>query len=69
MLIMSEKSKQFLQKYLPEALEAESVNDALLPLYDLIDEKGFAPPDYEWYNEFGRMAQQVYDDLYANNLK
>ena len=28
------------------------------------DEKGFAPPHYYDYNDFGREAQRVYDDIY-----
>ncbi len=43
MLKMSEESRRFLEKYLPQVLEAERCNDILLPLYDLINEKGFAP--------------------------
>ena len=64
---MSEKSREFLKKYLPTALQTEILNDVLELLYDLIDEKGFAPPHYDEYNDFGREAQRVYDDLYLNN--
>ena len=64
---MSEKSREFLKKYLPDTLNAQHVNEVLDPLYDLIDEKGFAPPDYYDYNDFGREAQEVYDDVYDNN--
>ena len=67
MLKMSEASYQFLKKYLPHVLEAEKCNDILLPLYDLINEKGFAPPHNNDYNAFGREAQKVYDDVYYNN--
>ena len=67
MLKMSEASYQFLKKYLHHVLEAEKCNDILLPLYDLINEKGFAPPHYDDYNAFGREAQKVYDDVYYNN--
>ena len=67
MLKMTENSKIFLEKYLPEALEKERPGDALRLLYDLIDEKGFAPPHYYDYNDFGRAAQKVYDDLYLSN--
>lgn len=67
MLKMSKESRRFLEKYLPQVLEAEKCNDILLPLYDLIDEKGFAPPHYDDYNAFGREAQKVYDDVYYNN--
>lgn len=67
MLNMLTASRQFLEKNLPEALETEQINIVLRLLYDLIDEKGFAPPDYEEYNDFGREAQRVYDDLYLSN--
>jgi len=43
------------------------VKEILEMLYDLINEKGFAPPDFEEYNDFGRQAQMVYDDIYQNN--
>jgi len=45
---------------------SDEVGNHLVDL-DLIDEKGFAPPHYDEYNDFGRAAQQVYDDLYLNN--
>lgn len=67
MLKMAKESREFLEKNLPTALESEELNDALLALYDLIDEKGFAPPHYDEYNDFGREAQRVYDDLYLSN--
>ena len=67
MLNMSEESRHFLEKHLPAALEVSRIQDALDPLYDLIDEKGFAPPHYDEYNDFGREAQRVYDDLYLSN--
>lgn len=67
MLKMSEYSRDFLKENLPSALQSDKLNDILDTLYDLIDRKGFAPPDYEEYNDFGREAQRVYDDLYYNN--
>lgn len=67
MLNMSDTSKEFLKKNLPDALAASTLNEALHKLYDLIDEKGFAPPHYQSYNDFGREAQRVYDDLYLSN--
>ncbi len=67
MLHMSEESRRFLKKYLPAALEVSKIQDALDPLYEIIDEKGFAPPHYDEYNDFGREAQRVYDDLYFSN--
>lgn len=67
MLKMEKSSREFLEKYLPEALGAKGLRDTLELLYDLIDEKGFAPPAYEEYNDFGREAQRVYDDIYLSN--
>ena len=64
---MAKESLEFLKKNLPVALEFEEVDDALLALYDLIEEKGFSPPHYDEYNDFGREAQRVYDDLYLSN--
>lgn len=67
MLNMTEKSKVFLSKNLPEVLDSDDISYALDVLYDLIDEKGFLPPHYEEYSDFGREAQSVYDDLYLSN--
>lgn len=67
MLNMTDMSKKFLEKNLPQALSSEDIGVALRLLYDLIDEKGFAPPHYDEYNDFGRKAQRVYDDLYLSN--
>ena len=44
-----------------------SKKSILFALYDLIDEKGFAPPDYLEYNDFGRKAQKIYDDIYLTD--
>jgi hypothetical protein len=65
---MTLESKQFLEKHLPEALEPDSVRAVLRLLYDWIDEKGFAPPHYDEYNDLGREAQRVYDDIYLSSL-
>lgn len=67
MLTMTADSREFLEKNLPEALTVDNARTALRMLYRLIDEKGFAPPHYDSYNDFGREAQQVYDDLYLSN--
>lgn len=67
MLNMTENSKQFLKKNLPAALECTFVKDALDLLYDMIEERGFEPPRHTEYNDFGRQAQKVYDDLYLSN--
>ena len=68
MVRMMLESKQFLEKHLPEALEPDSVRAVLRLLYDWIDEKGFAPPHYDEYNDLGREAQRVYDDIYLSSL-
>lgn len=48
-------------------LNMSSPRAVLIALYELIDEKGFAPPHYEDYNDFGREAQKVYDRIFLNN--
>lgn len=68
MVNMSAESREFLTKNLPGALDKDNARDILDLLYDLIDEKGFAPPHYYDYNDFGREAQRVYDDIYGGNL-
>ena len=65
MLTMSETSKQFLQKWLPDQVRQTNRRFLLLALYDLIMEKGFNEEDE--YNAFGNEAQRVYDDIYYNN--
>ena len=65
--ILKDSSRNFLEKNLPAALEANSLREALILLYNWIDENGFAPPHYDEYNDLGREAQRVYDDLYYNN--
>lgn len=67
MLRMTLKSKIFMSTHLPSALESDNIGEVLQLLYELIDEKGFAPPHFDEYNDFGREAQQVYDDLYLSN--
>ena len=64
---MSEFSRDFLEDHLPEALEAECCRDLEIMLGDLLDEYGFAPPDYLEYNDFGWVAQRIYDDIYYSN--
>lgn len=65
MLNMTNESKEFLIKNIPETLGCSDVNDALDALYDWIDLNGFA--DDGLYNIKGKQAQQVYDDLYISN--
>lgn len=64
---MTKESRDFLTEHLPNNVD-DPVSVILDNLYDLIDEKGFAPPKYHEYNDFGRQAQKVYDDIYWNNL-
>ncbi len=66
-IIMTDNSREFLEKNVPEVLEAKTARDALDVLETFIERNGFAPPDYEWYNELGREAQKVYDDIYLSN--
>ena len=67
MLNMLDETRRFLEQNLPAALEAKKLGEALDLLYELIDDKGFAPPHYDDYNDFGREAQRAYDDLYLSN--
>lgn len=68
MVNMSAESREFLAKNLPEASNKDNARGILDLLYDLIDEKGFAPPHYYDYNDLGREAQRVYDDIYGSNF-
>lgn len=70
MLKLTENDKNFIKKNFDNAdeiLNSNSLRDVLIALYDLIDDKGFAPPNYDEYNDFGREAQKVYDSIYYNN--
>ena len=64
---MSYESLRFLERYLPEALRTENIGKVLKLLGDMIVFNGFEPPDYYDYNDFGREAQSVYDDIYLSN--
>lgn len=68
MVRMTPESKRFLEKNLPNALETDSVRQTLLLLFDWIEDHGFAPPHYDEYNDLGREAQRVYDDIYLSSL-
>lgn len=65
MVKMSESSRRFLEKHLPQLVNSEKPNDILDPLYDLIDYQGF-DENYD-YNDFGDEAQAVYDDIFYRN--
>ena len=67
MVKMNESSEIFLKKNIPEALKCQTANGVLDLLYDFIEANGYAAPDYEDYNDMGRAAQKVYDDVYLSN--
>jgi hypothetical protein len=70
MIKFTDKDQAFIKdnfKNSDELLNATRRQDVLDALFDLIEEKGFAPPHYEEYNDFGREAQKVYDSIYYNN--
>ncbi len=67
---MKERDEKFIRENFKNAEELISSGDVealLLAIYDLIDRKGFAPPDYYEYNDFGEEAQKVYNSIYALN--
>lgn len=66
MVKMSEASRAFLEKHLPNVLGSTEPNQILDPLYDLIMEKGFVSYE-DGYNAFGYEAQEVYDDVFYSN--
>lgn len=66
MVRMSEKSREFLRKYLPKVLEATDPNDILDPLDTLIVSEGLTASQEEC-NAFGREATEVYDDIFYSN--
>jgi len=69
MFNMSDGSREFLERNCPEVLSAATIKDALLILYMDIDKKGFGGSRFDEYNDYGREAQKVYDDLYLSNPK
>ena len=69
-MFLNEIDKTFLKNNIANAdnlISQGKVRAVLDALGDCIDKKGFAPPDYYDYNEFGREAQKVYDRIYENN--
>ena len=67
MFNISERTKKFLEKYLPQALETDDINEAL----DLIEEfmlfYGFDAEHNHDLTDIGDEAQKAYDDLYYSN--
>jgi len=69
-MFLNEIDKTFLKNNIANAdnlISQGKVRAVLDALGDCIDKKGFAPPDYYDYNDFGREAQKVYDRIYENN--
>lgn len=65
MLKMSETSQKFLKKYLPELLEDDDLDHALLHLDAFITREGLDENDN--MTNFGHEIQAVYDDIYDSN--
>lgn len=63
----SEKSISFLKQKAPEVLDATNYKEALILLLIWINDNSFDPPKYWDYNDLGREAQKVYDDIYYLN--
>lgn len=64
-LEMSEKSKEFLKKNIPDALETAKIEYALKLIDDWVLEYGF---DKNWnLNDKGREGEEVYDDVRSCN--
>jgi hypothetical protein len=69
MLKLDDKDKKFIKgnfKNSDKLLRAEDVNEVLDEIDDLIMEKGFISHS-EGYNDFGREAQKVYDNILNNS--
>ena len=69
-MFLNEIDKTFLKNNIANVdnlISQGKVRAVLDALGDCIDKKGFAPPDYYDYNDFGREAQKVYDRIYENN--
>ena len=69
MIKTSEKSLEFMRKYFENAeelLRSNDPNDVLDAIDVLILGEGFEE-DFEGYNDFGREAQRVYDEIFDMN--
>ena len=65
MLKMSEKSKRFLEKNIPQLLGVNDLNMFLDKLDDFITSYGL--DDQDNMTAFGHEAQYVYDEVYCCN--
>lgn len=59
---LSPRAMTFLKENLPEVFSSETLGDVLDQLYDWIDDHGFGMDGL--YNENGKLAQWVYDELF-----
>lgn len=64
-MIIPEKAKEFLNKYLPEYENMNDIGDLLYEINNLIVLKGMERQEY--LNDFGAEAQTVYDLVYDAN--
>ena len=68
MLNVSKEDEAFLKKHIENAenlIKQETSKHLLRALYDVIMYKGFDDDDF--YNDFGREAQAVYDRIWEAN--
>ena len=71
MIKMSQESQDFVRKHFnnaEELLNSDNPSDVLCAIDDLILERGFSD-DFEYYNNFGRETQKIYDDIYFTALQ
>ena len=72
MVNLADSDKKFIRDNFSNAeqlLQADDYRTILDVLFDLIEEKGYAPPHYYDYNDFGRKTQKIYDSVYFLNVK
>ena len=65
MFNMSERSREFLEKYCPELLKETNLRQFQLKLDDFITMEGLDENDN--MTDFGHEAQAVYDEIYMCN--
>lgn len=70
MIKFSDNDRKFIQENFEstraaELLNAQNTNDVLEALFELMAYKGFDSNDE--INDFGRVAERVYDNIYNNN--
>ena len=66
---INEEDREFISRYIPDAVNLMDGTDGdslLMKIDGFINRNGFAPPDYEYYNDLGEAAQCVYDRIYAD---